>query len=200
MRHPLVTIRLPILSTSGLLERWLGLGLGLALGQPTQHLSSTPRLLLGHPLLLASWRLLGPRPAFCLSQSTGNSERGREMERAAWATPGKIHPRPEAGQEGAHASSPSGNPALPLATWGMVLAAGLCYLHPQWSGVSFREPAAGEVARSDEGEAVHVRQLGENSCVLVEAEYNWIAPSVDSKKAVLEGAIVPASQGPPQTL
>jgi hypothetical protein len=62
------------------------------------------------------------------------------------------------------------------ATLGMALAAGLCYLHTQYchkqTEVSFSEPAADAVARSDSGETVHVRKTGENSFVLVQVEYN----------------------------
>lgn len=110
--------------------------------------------------------------------------------------PRKTHPRPEGGQEGA--SDPLGiqlkTPQLGTllclsATLGMVLAAALCYLHAQYCHkqmeVSSREPTEDTIARSDGGETVHVRQIGENSCVLVEAEYNWITPSVDSQKTVL---------------
>lgn len=122
--------------------------------------------------------------------------------------PRKTRPRPEARQEGAHALSgiqlqttlQLGILLCLMAALGMVLAAGLCYLHtqdcPKRTEVSFRESAGGAVARSDGGEAVHVRQLGENSCVLVEAEYNWITPPVDGKETVLGEAVVSASQGP----
>lgn len=51
--------------------------------------------------------------------------------------------------------------------------------------MSFREPAGDAVARSDGGETMHVRKTGENSFVVVETEYNWITPSVGSKKTVL---------------
>ncbi|XP_063494298.1 reelin domain-containing protein 1 isoform X2 [Symphalangus syndactylus] len=74
-------------------------------------------------------------------------------------------------------------------TLGMALATGLRYLHTQYchqqTEVSFSEPASDAVARSDSGETVHVRKIGENSFVLVQAEYNWITPSVGSKKTVL---------------
>ncbi|XP_005607880.1 reelin domain-containing protein 1 [Equus caballus] len=110
--------------------------------------------------------------------------------------PRKTNPKPEVGQEGA--SDPSGiqlrTPQLGIllglsATLGMALAAGLCYLHTQYchkqTEVSFSEPARDAVVRSDGGEIVHVRKIGENSFVLVEAEYNWTAPSVGDKKTIL---------------
>ena len=110
--------------------------------------------------------------------------------------PRKTNPRPEVGQEGA--SAPSGiqlrTPQLGIllclsATLGMALAAGLRCLHDQYchkrTKVSFSEPAGDAVARSDGGETVHVRKIGENSFVLVEAEYNRTTSSVGNEKTVL---------------
>lgn len=85
-----------------------------------------------------------------------------------------------------------------LAALGMALACGLCYLYTHYCHkqikVSFSEPAAGAVARSDSGETAHVRRIGENSFALVQAEYNWITPSVDDKKQSSEKTWRRASQ------
>ncbi|KAM5231006.1 LOW QUALITY PROTEIN: reelin domain-containing protein 1 [Hipposideros larvatus] len=85
------------------------------------------------------------------------------------------------------------------AALGMALAAGLCYLHTQYCHkqrvVCFREPARDAVARNDEGVTVHVRQIGENSFVLVEAEYSRISPSVVARKQSSEKSAVPGLSG-----
>lgn len=110
--------------------------------------------------------------------------------------PQQTNSRPDAGLEGAQAPlgiqlrTPQLGVLLCLsAILGMALAAGLRYLHTQYchqqTEVSFGEPASDAVARSDSGETVHIRKIGENSFVLVQAEYNWITPSVGSKKTVL---------------
>ncbi|KAM5159554.1 reelin domain-containing protein 1 [Callospermophilus lateralis] len=104
--------------------------------------------------------------------------------------------RPAVGQEGTSAplgiqlSTPQLGTLLCLsATLGMALAAGLCYLHTQHchkrTEVSSSEPAADAIARSDGGETAHVRKIGENRLVLVQAEYSRISPSEGSRKAVL---------------
>ncbi|XP_062055050.1 reelin domain-containing protein 1 [Lepus europaeus] len=97
-------------------------------------------------------------------------------------SPRKTNLRPEVGLEGA--SGPLGiqlrTPQLGIllclaATLGMALAAGICYLHTQYrhkrTQVSLREPTTDAVAGSDGGETVYVRKIGENSFVLVQAEY-----------------------------
>ncbi|KAL4675241.1 hypothetical protein H8957_008815 [Semnopithecus entellus] len=110
--------------------------------------------------------------------------------------PQQTNARPDAGQEGAQAPlgiqlrTPQLGVLLCLsAILGMALAAGLRYLHTQYchqrTEASFSEPASDAVARSDSGETVHIRKIGENSFVLVQADYNWITPSVGSKKTVL---------------
>lgn len=110
--------------------------------------------------------------------------------------PSKSSPRPAVGREGASAilgvqlsTPPLGTLLCLSATLGMALAAGLCYLHTQHcrkrTKVSSSEPAADAVARSDGGETVGVREIGENSFVLVQAEHNRISPPEGSSKAVL---------------
>ncbi|XP_040149166.2 reelin domain-containing protein 1 [Ictidomys tridecemlineatus] len=98
--------------------------------------------------------------------------------------------RPAVGQEGASAplgiqlSTPQlGTLLCLLATLGMALAAGLCYLHTQHchkrTEVSSSEPATDAMAS---GETVHGRKTGENRFVLVPAEHNRISPSEGSRK------------------
>ncbi|KFO20580.1 hypothetical protein H920_18040 [Fukomys damarensis] len=107
----------------------------------------------------------------------------------------KTNPRPEVGLEedsgllGIQFRAPKLGLLLCLSVaLGMALAAGLCYLHAQRchkrTGVSFSDPGADAIARSDGGATVHVRRTGENSFVLVQAEYNRITPSGSSKKTV----------------
>lgn len=97
-------------------------------------------------------------------------------------TPRKTNLRPEVGIEGGSAplgiqlrTSQLGILLCLSATLGMVLAAGICYLHTQCyrkrTQVSLREPAAEAVVGSDGGEPVHVRKTGENSFVLAQADY-----------------------------
>ncbi|KAM5255829.1 reelin domain-containing protein 1 [Ctenodactylus gundi] len=141
---------------------------------------------------------------------------GEKVENGGTGKPSKTNPRPEAGLEGV--SVPLGIqlriPQLGLllclsATLGMALAAGLCYLHTQYcrkrTEVSFNEPAADAVARSDSGETVHVRRIGENSFVPVQAEYDWFTPSVgrrkrSSEKTLIVGPQVVASLDPVECL
>ncbi|XP_030775013.1 reelin domain-containing protein 1 [Rhinopithecus roxellana] len=110
--------------------------------------------------------------------------------------PQQTNSQPDAGQEGAQAPlgiqlrTPQLGVLLCLsAILGMALAAGLRYLHTQYchqrTEASFSEPSSDAVAGSDSGETVHIRKIGENSFVLVQADYNWITPSVGSKKTVL---------------
>lgn len=120
--------------------------------------------------------------------------------------PRKTHTRPEARQEGAHAPSGIQLKTLQLGillcllatlAWFWLLAFALCTpsIATSGQGCSSGSLKGVRLPGVTRGEAVHVRQLGENSCVLVEAEYNWITLSVDGKKTVLGEAVVPASRG-----
>ncbi|XP_046315077.1 reelin domain-containing protein 1 [Marmota monax] len=109
--------------------------------------------------------------------------------------------RPAVGQKGASAplgiqlsTQQLGTLLCLSATLGMALAAGLCYLHTQHchkrTEVSFSEPALDAIARSDGGETVHVRKIGENRFVLVQAEYNRVSPSEVAGKQSSERTLV----------
>ncbi|XP_016278291.2 reelin domain-containing protein 1 [Monodelphis domestica] len=77
------------------------------------------------------------------------------------------------------------------AALGMALAAGLRCLHAQYcrqrSEVSFgeREPHSDIIAVRDSGERMHFRKTRENSVLLVQAQYNWIAPNSGTKRTVV---------------
>nr|XP_020638649.1 uncharacterized protein LOC110073610 [Pogona vitticeps] len=75
------------------------------------------------------------------------------------------------------------------AVFGMVLAIGLRCIHSQYchkrTEVSFSEPENNVIALQESGEMMHFRKIRENSFVLVQAEYNWISPSGNGKKAVM---------------
>ncbi|XP_034517446.1 reelin domain-containing protein 1 [Ailuropoda melanoleuca] len=173
-------------------EALTGNGAGEATPTPVFHNSPASR----SPAAGSQPRASGPSASFS-PQSKRKEPRvgeGHGGDRVGY--PRKTQPRPEVGQEGA--SAPSGiqlrTPQLGLllclsATLGMALAAGLRCLHKQHchrqTEVSFGEPAGDAVARSDSGEPARVRKIGENSFVLVEAEYNWITSSVGSEKTVL---------------
>ncbi|GCB60833.1 reelin domain-containing protein 1-like [Scyliorhinus torazame] len=72
------------------------------------------------------------------------------------------------------------------AALGMALAVGLRHLFSQHcrkhTEVSFRDPDSSIISVGESGELVHVRKIRENSFVLVQAEYNVIAPSATPGK------------------
>lgn len=87
----------------------------------------------------------------------------------------KTNPRPEAGQERASAllGIQLENPQLGIllclsATLGVVLAAGLCYLHTQychkWRVISFHELAREAVDMNDDSETACQTYWGEQFC------------------------------------
>ncbi|XP_005386897.1 PREDICTED: uncharacterized protein LOC102010393 [Chinchilla lanigera] len=170
-------------------EAFRGHGTGAANPTPEFHISSISRLSAtdGHEE--------EPRPSasFLPKPKLQEARVGKGTGGAGMGHPSKPNPRLEVGLE--EDSAPLGiqftTPRLGLllslsATLGIALAAGLCYLYTHYCHkqrkVSFSEPAAGAIVRSDSGETVHVQRIGENSFVLVQAEYNWITPSVGSKK------------------
>ncbi|XP_053314957.1 reelin domain-containing protein 1 [Spea bombifrons] len=67
------------------------------------------------------------------------------------------------------------------AVLGMALAAGLRCIHAQYchkrTEVSFSEPDNNIITLRENGEMMQFRKIRENSFVLVQAEYNWIAPA-----------------------
>ncbi|KAM4807698.1 LOW QUALITY PROTEIN: reelin domain-containing protein 1 [Rhinophrynus dorsalis] len=67
------------------------------------------------------------------------------------------------------------------AVLGMALAAGLRCIHAQYchkrTEVSFSEPENNVITVTENGEMMQFRKIRENSFVLVQAEYNWIAPA-----------------------
>ncbi|XP_051822641.1 reelin domain-containing protein 1 [Antechinus flavipes] len=73
------------------------------------------------------------------------------------------------------------------ATLGMALAAGLRRLRAQCcrrgTQVSLREPDI--PAERDGGETIRFQKIRENSVVLVQAEYNWIAPNGGAQRAAV---------------
>ncbi|XP_037685012.1 reelin domain-containing protein 1 [Choloepus didactylus] len=161
-------------------------GAGVATPTPAFHTPAASRL------PAAGQAAASKSSASFLPQSKLKEPRaGEGNEEGSVGHPRKTDPRPAVGQEGA--SAPSGIQLGVLlclsATLGMALAASLCHLHARYCHrqmeMSFDETARGPVARSDGGETVRVRKMGENSFVLVQAEYNWIAPSMGSKKTVL---------------
>ncbi|CAN2388800.1 hypothetical protein PRIEUP_LOCUS16746 [Pristimantis euphronides] len=68
---------------------------------------------------------------------------------------------------------------------GMALAAGLRCIHAQCchrrTEVSFSEPDSNVITLRENGEMMHFKKFRENSFVLVQAEYNWITPTVSGK-------------------
>lgn len=170
-------------------EALTGNGAGAATPSPVFHTSATPR----PPIAGGQSEVSRPSASF-LPQSKHKEPRvGEGNAEGGVSYPRKTNPRPETGQE--EASAPLGaqlrTPQLGIllglsAALGMVLAAGLCYLHMQYchrrTEVSLSEPARDAVARSDGDEIVHVRQIGENSFVLADGEYDWLASSVGSQK------------------
>uniref|UniRef100_A0A8C5P7V7 Reeler domain containing 1 n=1 Tax=Leptobrachium leishanense TaxID=445787 RepID=A0A8C5P7V7_9ANUR len=64
---------------------------------------------------------------------------------------------------------------------GMALAAVLRCIHAQYchkrTEVSFSEPDNSVIMLQENGEMMHFKKIRENSFVLVQAEYNWIAPA-----------------------
>ncbi|XP_057581806.1 reelin domain-containing protein 1 [Hippopotamus amphibius kiboko] len=191
MRLPLHTVHLsyPRLWSSG---AFTGHGAGAVNPTPVLRTSATSR----PPTADGQSEASRPSASF-LPQSKHKEPRvGEGSEESGVGHPRKTNPRPEVGQGDARAPSgiQLGTPQLGLllclsAALGMAMAVGLRYLHTQYchkqTDVSLSEPARDAVARSDGGEIVHVRRIGENSFVLLESEYNWIAPSVGSKKTVL---------------
>ncbi|XP_063314553.1 reelin domain-containing protein 1 [Pelobates fuscus] len=67
------------------------------------------------------------------------------------------------------------------AVLGMAMAAVLRCIHAQYchkrTEVSFSEPENSVITLSENGEMMHFKKIRENSFVLVQAEYNWIAPA-----------------------
>ncbi|XP_014635675.1 PREDICTED: uncharacterized protein LOC101397299 [Ceratotherium simum simum] len=191
IRPPLYTVHLTYPQRLWSSEALTGNGAGAANPTPVFH-TSAPRL----PTAGGQSEVSRPSASF-LPQSKHREPRvGEGNGEGRGGYPRKTHPRPEVGQEGA--SAPSGiqlrTAQLGIllclsATLGMALAAGLCYLYTQYcrrqAEVSFSEPAQDAAVSSDRGEIVHVRKIGENSFVLVEAEYNWTTPSLGNKKTVL---------------
>lgn len=156
-----------------------GSGAGAANPTPDFHTSGASRL------PIAGGPLEAPRPsASSLPESKHKEPRvGKGSGEGSVGYPIKTNPGPKTRLEGTNVPleiqlrTPQLGILLCLAaTLGMALAAGLCYLHTQYchkqTEVSFSEPAADAVARSDSGETVHVRKTGENSFVLVQVEYN----------------------------
>ncbi|XP_066430914.1 reelin domain-containing protein 1, partial [Eleutherodactylus coqui] len=68
---------------------------------------------------------------------------------------------------------------------GMALAAGLRCIHAQYchkrTEVSFGEPDNNVITLRENGEMMHFKKFRENSFVLVQAEYNWITPTIGGK-------------------
>ncbi|XP_015456173.2 reelin domain-containing protein 1 [Pteropus alecto] len=170
-------------------EALTGNGAGEATPSPIFHTSATPR----PPIAGGQSEVSRPSASFLPQSKHKEPRMGEGNEEGGVSYPRKTNSRPEAGQE--EASAPLGvqlrTPQLGIllclsATLGMVLAAGLCYLHTQYchrrTEVSFSEPARDAVARSDGDEIVHVRQIGENSFVVADGEYNWLTSSVGSQK------------------
>ncbi|XP_030891960.1 reelin domain-containing protein 1-like, partial [Leptonychotes weddellii] len=192
MRPPLSTAHLTYPRHLWSSEALTGNGAGAATPTPVFHTSATSR----SPA--AGGQSEASRPSASFSPQSKRKE-ARVLEEHGGGRvgyPRKTNPRPEVGQQGA--SAPSGiqlrAPQLGIllclsATLGMALAACLRCLHTQYchrrTEVSFSEPAGDAVARSDGGETVRVRKIGENSFVLVEAEYNWTPSSVGNEKTVL---------------
>ncbi|XP_049761390.1 reelin domain-containing protein 1 [Elephas maximus indicus] len=168
-----------------------GNGDGTAYPAPVLHTSATSR----HP---AAGQSEASKPSASFLPQSKHKDPGvrKQNEQGGVGYPRKTNPSSEVGQEGVNASldlqfrTPQLGLLLCLSvTLGMVLAAGLHYLHTQYchkrTEVSLSEPARDAVARSDGGETVCVRRTGDNTFVLVPAEYNWITPSVGSKTTVL---------------
>ncbi|XP_045406627.1 reelin domain-containing protein 1 [Lemur catta] len=191
-RRPLYTVQLTSPQHLRSSEAFTGNGAGTADPTPVSQTSGTSM-----PPAAGDQSEASKPSASFLPQSKHRDPRVGEADGVGGlGYPRKTNPRPEVGLEGARAPSGMQLKTAQLgvllglsAVLGMALAAGLRYLHTQYcrlrTEVSFSEPAADTVARRDSGETVHVRKIGENSFVLVQAEYNWIAPSVGSKKTVL---------------
>ncbi|KAK2492398.1 hypothetical protein MC885_015349, partial [Smutsia gigantea] len=196
---PLYTVRLTYPWGLWASEAFPERGAGASNPTPTFHPSATSR----PPSSGDQSEASSPSACF-LPQSKHKEPRVEEgIGEGRVGHPRKANPRPEVRQEGA--SAPSGiqlrTPRLGIllclsATLGMALAAGLCYLHSQyyhkWTEVSFSEPAGDAVARSDGGETMHVRKIGENSFVVVETDYNrslplWVARKQSSEKTIIPG-------------
>ncbi|XP_047422725.1 reelin domain-containing protein 1 isoform X1 [Sciurus carolinensis] len=173
-------------------EASMGSGAGASNTTPNFHTSGASRL----PAAGGQSQASRPSANFVPKSKPGDPSLGTGKGEGGVGHPSKTNLRPAVGHEGASVplgiqlSTPQLGTLLCLsATLGMALAAGLCYLHSQHrhkrTEVSFSEAAADAVARSDGGETVHVRKIGENSFVLVQAEYNRISPSEGGRKAVL---------------
>ncbi|XP_027625747.1 reelin domain-containing protein 1 [Tupaia chinensis] len=173
-------------------EASTGYWAGVTSPTPTFHASGTSRL----PAAGDQSEESRPSASFLPQSKHKDARVGKVNGNGGGGYSKKTNPRPVTGSEGA--SVPSGiqlrTPQLGTllclsAILGMALAAGLRYLHIQYChkrrDMTFREPAADAVASSDCGETVHVRNIGESHFVLVQAEYNWIMPSVGSKKTIL---------------
>lgn len=175
MRPPLYTVHLSYtrLWSSGALT---GHGARAANPTPVLHTSATSR----PPTASGQSEASRPSASF-LPQSKHKEPKVREGNGESGVRhPRKTNPRPELGQDEARAPLGIQLGTLQLgillclsAALGMAVAAGLRYLHTQSchkrTEVSFSEPAGHAAARSDGGEIVHVRRIGENSFVLVEA-------------------------------
>ncbi|XP_062963693.1 reelin domain-containing protein 1 [Cynocephalus volans] len=192
IRPPLFTVHLTHAQHHWASEALTGSGAGAANPTPVFHALGISR----PPAPAGQSEASRPSASFLPQSKHKESRAGKGNGEGGVGHPRKTNTRPEIGQEGG--SAPLGiqlrAPQLGIllclsATLGMALAAGLHYLHTQYchmrTEVSFSEPAADAVARSDSGETVHVRKTGESSFVLVQAECNWITPSVGSKKTVL---------------
>nr|XP_012639219.1 uncharacterized protein LOC105881842 isoform X2 [Microcebus murinus] len=191
-RHPLYTVQLTSPPHLWASEAFTGNGAGAANPTPVSQISGTSKPPAAGDQSEA-WR---PSASFLPQSKHWEPRVGEEKGEGGLGFPRKTNSRPEVGQEGIRAPSGMQLKTAQLgvllglsAVLGMALAAGLRYLHSRYchlrTEVSFREPAADAVARSDSGETVCVRKIGENSFVLVPAEYNWIASSAGSKKTVL---------------
>nr|XP_012803618.2 reelin domain-containing protein 1 [Jaculus jaculus] len=121
---------------------------------------------------------------------------GEETGEGGIGCPSKPNLRPDVGLKGVSAPSESEpwTPQLGLlfglsAALGMALAAGLCHLHARYchkrTEVSFREPTADALSRSNAGATEHVQKIGDSGFISGQAEYGCTTPSVGSKKTVL---------------
>ncbi|TKC46186.1 hypothetical protein EI555_012475, partial [Monodon monoceros] len=175
MRPPLYTVHLSYtrLWSSGALT---GHGARAANPTPVLHTSATSR----PPTASGQSEASRPSASF-LPQSKHKEPKVREGNGESGVRhPRKTNPRPELGQDEARAPLGIQLGTLQLgillclsAALGMAVAAGLRYRHTQschkQTEVSFSEPAGHAAARSDGGKIMHVRRIGENSFVLVEA-------------------------------
>ncbi|XP_039335140.2 reelin domain-containing protein 1 [Saimiri boliviensis] len=191
-RPPLYTVQLTHPQRLWSSETFTGNGAGAGNPIPVLQTSGTS----GLPASGDQSEAFRPSASFLPQSKHKEPRAGKGDGEGGVGYPRQTNSRPDIGLE--RAQAPLGfqlrTPQLGIllclsATLGMALAAGFRYLHTQYchqrTEVSFSEPASDAVARSDSGETVHVRKVGENSFVLVQAEYNWITPSVGSKKTVL---------------